>query len=99
MAQWDLTPKMAPFLDRHLVFPLLEFLSVKGIYDETDLLRAKLDLLSHTNMVDFIMDVHKSLYPDQEVPANLKEKRTVASWSGELPGISLRSSSMPRAAT
>merc|ERR1719420_1483787 len=28
-------------------------------------------------MVDFIMDVHKSLYPDQEVPANLKEKRTV----------------------
>lgn len=77
MAQWDLTPKMAPFLDRHLVFPLLEFLSVKGIYDETDLLRAKLDLLSHTNMVDFIMDVHKSLYPDQEVPANLKEKRTV----------------------
>merc|ERR1711978_788923 len=27
--------------------------------------------------VDFIMDVHKSLYPDQEVPANLKEKRTV----------------------
>lgn len=75
MAHWDLTPKMAPFLDRHLVFPLLEFLSVKGIYDETDLLRAKLDLLSHTNMVDFIMDVHKSLYPDQEVPANLKEKR------------------------
>merc|ERR1711992_154711 len=77
MAHWDLTPKMAPFLDRHLVFPLLEFLSVKGIYDETDLLRAKLDLLSHTNMVDFIMDVHKSLYPDQEVPSNLKEKRTV----------------------
>jgi len=77
MAHWDLTPKMAPFLDRHLVFPLLEFLSVKGIYDETDLLRAKLDLLSHTNMVDFIMDVHKSLYPDQEVPANLKEKRQV----------------------
>ena len=75
MAQWDLTARMGPYLDRHLVFPLLEFLSVKGIYDETDLLRGKLDLLSNTNMVDFIMDVHKSLYPDQEVPANLKEKR------------------------
>merc|ERR1719402_785984 len=27
-------------------------------------------------MVDFAMDVHKSLYPDKEVPAALKEKRT-----------------------
>jgi len=62
-------------LDRHLVFPLLEFLSVKEYYDETDLLRGKLDLLSNTSMVDFAMDVHKSLYPDQEVPATLVEKR------------------------
>merc|ERR1719509_288390 len=27
-------------------------------------------------MVDFAMDVHKSLYPDKEVPASLREKRT-----------------------
>lgn len=75
MAAWDLTPRMGPYLDRHLVFPLLEFLSVKGIYDETDLLRARLDLLANTNMVDFIMDVHKTLYPDKEVPPELSEKR------------------------
>ena len=24
--QWDLIPRMTPFLDRHLVLPLLEFL-------------------------------------------------------------------------
>ena len=29
MAEWDLTAKIGPYLDRHLVFPLLEFLSVK----------------------------------------------------------------------
>eukprot|EP00095_Tigriopus_kingsejongensis_P006370 maker-scaffold42_size484952-snap-gene-3.29 protein:Tk06370 transcript:maker-scaffold42_size484952-snap-gene-3.29-mRNA-1 annotation:"eukaryotic translation initiation factor 3 subunit e" len=75
MAQWDLTMKMIPYLDRHLIFPLLDFLSFKEIYEETDLQRAKLELVSKTNMVDFIMDVHKSLYPDKEVPANLKEKR------------------------
>merc|ERR1740128_74460 len=26
-------------------------------------------------MVDFAMDVHKSLYPDKEVPGTLKDKR------------------------
>jgi translation initiation factor 3 subunit E len=76
MGDWDLTSKIGPYLDRHLVFPLLEFLSVKEYYDETDLLRGKLDLLSNTSMVDFAMDVHKSLYPDQEVPGTLKDKRT-----------------------
>jgi len=68
MATWELTSKLAPFLDRHLVIPLMEFLTVKGIYVETDLLRGKLDLLSNTNMVDYTMDVHSNLYPDQEVP-------------------------------
>ena len=43
MADWDLTAKIGPYLDRHLVFPLLEFLSAKEYYDETDLLRGKLD--------------------------------------------------------
>ena len=76
MATWELTSKLGPFLDRHLVIPLLEFLTVKKIYDETDLLRGKLELFSNTSMVDFIMDVHKTLYPDQEIPKNLYEKRT-----------------------
>merc|ERR1712029_309822 len=77
MAQWELTSKLGPFLDRHLVIPLLEFLSVNGkeIYDESDLLKGKLELLSGTNMIDFAMDVHKTLYPDQPVPKDLLEKR------------------------
>jgi len=77
MGEWDLTAKIGPYLDRHLVFPLLEFLSHKGYYDETDLLRGKLDLLSNTSMVDFAMDVHGTLYPDQEVPKSLVDKRAM----------------------
>ena len=38
------------------------------LYDEKDMLKGKLNLLSNTNMVDFAMDVHKNLYPDQRDP-------------------------------
>jgi translation initiation factor 3 subunit E len=50
------------YLDRHLVFPLLEFLQVQGVYPEPEILQAKIDMLQQTNMVDFAMDIHASLH-------------------------------------
>ncbi|XP_046993599.1 eukaryotic translation initiation factor 3 subunit E [Schistocerca americana] len=75
MAKFDLTSTLGQYLDRHLVFPLLEFVSAKQIYDETELLQGKLDILSKTNMVDYAIDIRKLLYPDQDVPESLKQKR------------------------
>lgn len=69
MAQYDLTAKVAPYLDRHLVFPLLEFLQDKQLYADDQILKAKIELLAKTNMVDYAMDIHKSLYHTEDVPA------------------------------
>eukprot|EP00275_Glaucocystis_incrassata_P002265 EC125120.1.p2 GENE.EC125120.1~~EC125120.1.p2 ORF type:complete len:128 (+),score=21.24 EC125120.1:48-431(+) len=71
----DLTSRIGPYLDRHLVFPLLEFLQSKEIYPPDELLQAKLYLLSETNMVDFAMDIHKKLNDTEEVPNEFKERR------------------------
>ncbi|GAQ82532.1 translation initiation factor 3 subunit E [Klebsormidium nitens] len=71
----DLVPKMSPYLDRHLVFPLLEFLQEKQVYPEEDILKAKIDLLGKTNMVDYGMDIHKALYRTEDVPEEMLERR------------------------
>ncbi|KAG5063680.1 hypothetical protein JHK85_004863 [Glycine max] len=75
MAEYDLTPRMAPNLDRHLVFPLLEFLQERQLYDDNHILKAKIDLLNNTNMVDYAMDIHKSLYHTEEVPHDMVDRR------------------------
>ncbi|XP_022867542.1 eukaryotic translation initiation factor 3 subunit E-like [Olea europaea var. sylvestris] len=74
-AKYDLTPRIAPQLDRHLVFPLLEFLQERGLYAEEDILKAKIELLNNTNMVDYAMDIHKSLYHSDDVPNEMVERR------------------------
>ncbi|KAJ9084720.1 eukaryotic translation initiation factor 3 subunit E [Entomophthora muscae] len=75
MAHHDLTSKMIPYLDRHLSFPLLEYLGLKEIYDVKDILQAKYDLMSKTNMVDFAITLYQELHKVEEVPADLSKRR------------------------
>lgn len=63
----DLTLRNAAFLDKHLVFPLLEFLSQRGVYDGADIEAAKLELIGRTNMVDYAVDIYQQLHQTNEV--------------------------------
>lgn len=54
---------------------ILTYFFLLQIYNETELLKAKLDILSKTNMIDYAIDIRKQLYPDEEVPEDLKQRR------------------------
>jgi len=60
-AEYDLTHKVSPFLERHLIFPILQFLEENEIYDKEQLARAKIELLTETNMVDFAIDLYEGI--------------------------------------
>lgn len=73
LAKYDLTPKMTPFLDRHFVFPILNFAQESGIYRSEGVTRAELKLLQETNMIDLSCDKYQVL--GEEVPDDLNERR------------------------
>lgn len=68
---YDLTPRVAPNLDRHLVFPMLEFLQERQLYQDEGILKFKIELLNKTNMVDYAMDIYKSLYHTEDAPQGI----------------------------
>ena len=75
MAQYDLTQELCRNLDRHLAFPLLEFLSNKELYDEADIQKAKIDLLQKTNMVDYAAEIYTDLHGTEEIPEEMNTRR------------------------
>ncbi|XP_055689590.1 eukaryotic translation initiation factor 3 subunit E [Lutzomyia longipalpis] len=75
MAQFDLTSRNCQFLDRHLTFPLLEFLCDKNIYSKEVLLEYILDTVGKTNMIDYTMDTRKRLNLGEQMPEELAQRR------------------------
>lgn len=65
--EYDLSGVVSGFLDKHLVFPLLEFLAQKQIYDVKEIEANKLELVEKTNMVDYAVDIYQQLNQTDEV--------------------------------
>lgn len=72
-----LLPQLIPNLDKHLVFPLLNFLEEEIPEDEptTDITQLKYSLLKDTNMHDFVGDLYAQLNNLDEKPAEYSQKR------------------------
>jgi len=69
MADYDLTQRLIPYLDRHLAFPLLSFLLENDIFPSDQIIKAQYELAKETNMVDYYAGLFNQVYPDQELPA------------------------------
>lgn len=74
---YDLTPKLIPNLDRHLIFPLLEFLDNNESLPHEEMIKAKYDLLKTTNMTDFVGNLYREIHNVDEVPEEFAQKRQV----------------------
>ncbi|KAL8944812.1 MAG: hypothetical protein Q9216_000234 [Gyalolechia sp. 2 TL-2023] len=73
--QYDLLPKLIPNLDRHLTFPLLEFLSGFEGDESAEVTKAKFELLKRTNMTDYVASLWQEINDSDEVPEEFVRKR------------------------
>lgn len=73
--EYDLLPKLIPHLDRHLIFPLLEFLSGQEGDDLAEITKTKYELLKQTNMTDYVASLWQEINDSDEVPEEFVKKR------------------------
>ncbi|GKY95194.1 hypothetical protein MPSEU_000482600 [Mayamaea pseudoterrestris] len=79
--QWDLTSKVSPYLDRHMLFPLLEYTDTlianqTVSYSSEDVAAARLSLVRPTHMVDYAIEAYKKLHGDNaDIPDDLVQQK------------------------
>lgn len=79
ISDFDLLPKIVTRLDRHLIFPLLEF-SAGQIPEDDDkkmreITQAKFELLKTTNMTDFIGQLYCEIEGIDKPPAEYETRK------------------------
>lgn len=85
LAEYDLVLKLAPHLDRHMIFPLLEFNASQLEVDETgevkdeakarEITEAKYSLLKKTNMTDYVANLYTEIHGLENPPPEFAEKK------------------------
>ena len=73
--QYSLLPKLMPNLDRHLVYPLLNFSSDEEAEQTLEQKKLLIELLKPTNMTDFVGQLHQDVHGLDEMPAEFTQTR------------------------
>lgn len=76
----DLLPRLVRHLDRHLIFPLLQFVTDQQEEEEGSaaaaaITRAKYELLKKTNMTDYVASLYCEINGVGEAPREFATKR------------------------
>ena len=73
------THVVGQYMDKHLLIPLLQNLKEqndeKGHFKKEDLLRAQMDVISKTNMVEYEMEFYEKLTGKSDMPAEMAARR------------------------
>ncbi|KAK8794013.1 hypothetical protein WA171_003140, partial [Blastocystis sp. BT1] len=88
-SSFDISNKMIPFLDIHMVLPIFDWLEDSKIssfrsnsiehlntqmYRENEIAKARLALLNNTNMVEYAMDEFKKIHKTEDVPEEMENR-------------------------
>jgi eIF3 subunit 6 N terminal domain len=90
LLEWNLIDSISPYLDRHMIFPLLDYFEKQileinssngtdNIHHRQQVLQnvneARYSLLRPTHMIDYMMDVHKSLNETETMPEVMTQQK------------------------
>ncbi|KAG0678594.1 eukaryotic translation initiation factor 3 subunit E [Pichia californica] len=71
--KYDLSSKFFNFLDRHLIYPLLE--NLVTIYDVKEIDQMEYDILKDTYMIKLLKDIYLNLHPNEkDLPSEILNK-------------------------
>jgi translation initiation factor 3 subunit E len=73
--QYSLLPKLMPNLDRHLIYPLLNFSADEDAEQPLEQKKMLLELLKPTNMTDFVGQLYQDVHNLDDMPAEYTKKR------------------------
>lgn len=75
VTEYDLLPKLVTHLDRHLIFPLLQFVADQEEEPTKDMTITKYELLKKTNMTDYVASLYCEINDVDEPPKEFGQKR------------------------
>lgn len=73
--EFSLLPKLMPNLDRHLIYPLLNFSADEDAEQPLEQKKMLLELLKPTNMIDFVGQLYQDVHNLDSMPDEYNKKR------------------------